>query len=92
MPAWRDLTDDTAPIQQGNPPPHIPTGYIEIIECLDGHADDPCEGDVEYRMPLSATGRSFPRCDKHWEARLVEVARPGEALVDLVLGLQREDY
>jgi len=21
-------------------------------------------------MPLSATGKSFPRCDRHWEIRL----------------------
>lgn len=39
-----------------------------IFECLDG--PDGCEGDVEYRMPLSGTGRSFPRCEKHWEERL----------------------
>lgn len=29
-----------------------------------------CGGQVEYRMPLSGTGRSFPRCDAHWEQRL----------------------
>jgi hypothetical protein len=29
-----------------------------------------CRGQVEYRMPLSGTGRSFPRCDKHWSDRL----------------------
>lgn len=46
-------------------------------ECLDALMDevmdDPrggCEGTVEYRMPLSATGRSFPRCEKHWAERL----------------------
>jgi hypothetical protein len=40
--------------------------------CLDGHdpATSSCEGPVEYRAPLSGTGRSFPRCDRHWEARL----------------------
>lgn len=38
------------------------------IQCLDG--PEGCEGAVEYRAPLSAAGRSFPRCDKHWERRL----------------------
>jgi hypothetical protein len=34
-----------------------------------------CSGLVEYRDALSATGRSFPRCDRHWGARLVEQDR-----------------
>jgi hypothetical protein len=29
-----------------------------------------CAGPVEYRAALSATGKSFPRCDRHWEERL----------------------
>lgn len=29
-----------------------------------------CKGAVEYRMALSGTGRSFPRCDHHWSERL----------------------
>jgi hypothetical protein len=29
-----------------------------------------CAGTVEYRMPLSGTGRAFPRCDFHWDKRL----------------------
>jgi hypothetical protein len=37
-------------------------------DCLD-HGDD-CNGAVEFRMPLSATGRAFPRCDHHWSRRL----------------------
>lgn len=41
----------------------------EQLECLDAHRGD-CEGDVEYRTPLSGTGRAFPRCDKHWDERL----------------------
>jgi hypothetical protein len=41
----------------------------ESVECIDGFGYD-CEGAVEYRMGLSATGRSFPRCEKHWQARL----------------------
>lgn len=40
----------------------------ETPECLDGPVD--CEGSVQYRMALSGTGRSFPRCDKHWSDRL----------------------
>lgn len=40
----------------------------EMPECLDN--DDNCRGNVEYRYALSGTGRSFPRCDFHWDARL----------------------
>lgn len=44
----------------------------EPLECLDA---DPlgsdCKGPIEYRYALSGTGRSFPRCDKHWDERLV---------------------
>lgn len=40
----------------------------EILKCLDEAPD--CGGAVEYRMPLSGTGRSFPRCDLHWSVRL----------------------
>jgi hypothetical protein len=42
-------------------------------ECL--NADETCKGPVEYRTALSGTGRSFPRCEKHWEARLAEQDR-----------------
>lgn len=41
----------------------------EAKECLDYHVDS-CEGDIEWRYPLSATGRSFLRCDRHWDMRL----------------------
>lgn len=40
------------------------------MECLDGPKG--CAGSVEYRYPLSYTGRSFPRCEAHWEQRLDE--------------------
>lgn len=40
----------------------------EDLKCLN-HGPD-CAGTVEYRMALSGTGRSFPRCDKHWSDRL----------------------
>jgi hypothetical protein len=38
-------------------------------ECMNRH-EGGCSGPVEYRMPLSGTGRSFPRCDGHWAERL----------------------
>ena len=41
----------------------------EPIECLD-HGTWPCEGKVEYRMSMSPSGRSFPRCDRHRAKRL----------------------
>lgn len=43
----------------------------EPIECIDavGVDEGACSGPVEYRMPLSGTGRSFPRCDRHWMLR-----------------------
>lgn len=40
----------------------------EPLECINGPED--CSGAIEYRMPLSGTGKSFPRCDGHWEQRL----------------------
>ena len=42
--------------------------HTETPECINKSHE--CEGTVEYRMPLSGTGKSFPRCDKHWEERL----------------------
>lgn len=42
----------------------------EPLECIDDHGEDGCQGPVEYRMPLSGTGESFPRCEKHWNERL----------------------
>jgi len=42
-------------------------------ECLDDyspHTLGKCEGRVEYRESLTATGSSFPRCDHHWDMRL----------------------
>jgi len=46
---------------------------MEQAECLEQHRRD-CVGPVEYRYPLSASGRWFPRCEKHWQERL-EVQR-----------------
>ncbi len=50
----------------------------DALVCLERGADHmqtECEGPVELRMPLSGTGVSFPRCDRHWELRLTEQAR-----------------
>lgn len=45
----------------------------ETVRCLQ-HGTD-CAGRVEYRMPLSATGNSYPRCEAHWAQRLDEHER-----------------
>jgi hypothetical protein len=42
----------------------------EPLECLDAGMNPTCEGEIEMRWPLSGTGRSFPRCEKHWGERL----------------------
>lgn len=45
---------------------------LPVTECL-GYSDtrpDECKGAVEYRMSMSATGISYPRCDKHFSERL----------------------
>lgn len=49
--------------------------------CLDADRSE-CSGRVEYRTPLSASGRSFPRCEGHWHARLREQERIDEAYPD----------
>ena len=56
--------------------------YDETPECLDSHHEDGCEGEVEYRFPLSGTGKSFPRCDKHWGQRLDKQAKINERYPD----------
>lgn len=40
------------------------------VTCIDSHGAIDCTGTVEYRFPLSGTGKAFPRCDKHWGERL----------------------
>ena len=48
------------------------------LECLDWRPDSfkgECDGPVGYRDALSGTGKRFPRCDRHWGARLVEQDR-----------------
>lgn len=50
------------------------TTDLQATDCLDyGHGK--CIGPVQYRMPLSGTGRGFPRCNWHWELRLAEQER-----------------
>ena len=47
--------------------------YGDPVECLDAGPDpDECEGPIEYRMALSGTGISYPRCEKHWHERCVK--------------------
>ena len=41
---------------------------LPLSDCINSGPD--CEGDCEYRMPLSGSGKSFPRCDLHWSERL----------------------
>lgn len=48
--------------------------------CLE--AGPECRGPVEYRMPLSGTGRAFPRCDHHWDKRLDEQERINRSYPD----------
>lgn len=43
-------------------------GAQEEPECLNGPTG--CSGTVEYRLALSPSGRSFPRCEGHWLKRL----------------------
>lgn len=38
--------------------------------CIEHNND--CNGDVEYRTPLSGTGKAFPRCEFHWDRRLAK--------------------
>ena len=59
----------TGAIERGDAEP-----VVELPACLDAHKGG-CEGEVEYRMPLSGTGRAFPRCDHHWDLRLREQER-----------------
>jgi len=55
---------------------HIADTLVPTLRCL--QRDENCEGEVEYRDALSATGKMFPRCDAHWEARLIEQDRINE--------------
>ncbi len=63
-------TDTDGRIHAERPLPET-TDDDEVEErptCLD--ASEECAGAVEYRMPLSDSGKPFPRCDHHWHVRL----------------------
>lgn len=47
---------------------------LDKLECLDD-TDGDCKGEIAYRMSLSPTGISYPRCDGHWQKRLDEEER-----------------
>lgn len=53
----------------------------EELECLDDAKKD-CVGIIEYRMALSSTGKSFPRCEKHWGIRLSQHEKDCEKYPD----------
>ena len=44
--------------------------YREALECLDDYGEGTCEGPVEWHSMDPGLTEAFPRCDKHWEARL----------------------
>jgi hypothetical protein len=50
------------------------------LVCLDG--PEGCGGPVERRAPLSSTGRSHSRCERHWNERLKVQARINEDYPD----------
>lgn len=41
---------------------------LDSTDCIE--YGDRCDGLVEYRYPLSGSGKSFARCDHHWSERL----------------------
>jgi hypothetical protein len=55
------------------------------------NASRECAGPVEYRTALSGgTGKSYPRCEQHWERRLAheEQLRVSGLLLSLPSGLE----
>jgi hypothetical protein len=57
---------------------------LAVDDCLDFDMNEPgaCSGPVELRMPLSPSGRPFPRCESHWSQRLVWQAEHDERYPD----------
>lgn len=52
------------------------TETLTYEDCLDfDPCGTDCAGAVEYRIAMSPTGRSFPRCDDHFESRWQEQER-----------------
>ena len=41
---------------------------MDDLECMEASTE--CAGEVHYRMSLSGSGMSYPRCDHHWDVRL----------------------
>ena len=51
------------------------------LRCLDRSPRSECAGPVEYRVtPDRTDGKAFPRCEKHFEARLDSAERNMELL------------
>lgn len=51
------------------------TNTTEILnhsDCINFRDDGSCKGEVAYRMAMSGTGRSFPRCDHHFRIALAD--------------------
>ena len=42
----------------------------ERLPCLDRHAATPCRGPVNFHSTDPGRRPAFPRCDRHWDARL----------------------
>lgn len=53
---------------------------LDSTDCIE--YGDRCDGLVEYRYPLSGTGKSFARCDFHWSERLDAQERISERYSD----------
>lgn len=44
-------------------------------ECLEDRNQKTCKGPIEFRFPMSGTGRSFPRCEHHFSLALKDYER-----------------
>jgi hypothetical protein len=42
--------------------------FLPVEDCLDYNPDE-CQGTVEYRIAMSGTGISYPRCLWHFDVR-----------------------
>lgn len=51
---------------------------LQEEDCINFFPGDACHGSVRYRYPLSPSGRSFPRCQKHWEERFLRQQKTEE--------------
>jgi hypothetical protein len=62
------ITESPDWVDDGVGVPDDASVVCEVLRCLE--ANNYCDGPVEYRMALRATGVSFPRCQRHWQKRL----------------------